>query len=89
MNLHSPFVRRFAVLTLLTGAALPIAVMAQPIDVTSATIDEVNRAFDDGTLTSEQLVDLYLARIEAYDKTGPTLNAVMTLNPRARARARA
>ena len=88
MNLHSPFVRRFAVLTLLTGAALPVAVMAQPIDVTSATIDEVNRAFDDGTLTSEQLVDLYLARIEAYDKTGPTLNAVMTLNSRARARAR-
>ena len=59
------------------------------LDVTAATIEELNQAFDAGTLTSEQLVELYLARIEAYDKTGPTLNAVITLNPRALERARA
>ena len=88
MNLQSRVARRLAILTLLTGLAHPMAVTAQPIDVTSATIEEVNRAFDDGTLTSEQLVELYLDRIEAYDETGPALNAVMTLNPRARARAR-
>jgi len=62
---------------------------AQTIDVTSANIEELNRAFDAGTLTSERLVGLYLARIEAYDKAGPNLNAVLTLNPHARERARA
>jgi len=57
--------------------------------VTSASIEELNRAFDAGTLTSELLVGLYLARIEAYDEAGPKLNAVITLNPRAREKARA
>ena len=40
-------------------------------------------------MTSERLVGLYLARIEAYDEAGPKLNAVLTLNPRARETARA
>ena len=62
---------------------------AQTVDVTSASIEELNRAFDAGTLTSELLVGLYLARIEAYDEAGPKLNAVITLNPRAREKARA
>ena len=62
---------------------------AQTVDVTSANIEELNRAFDAGTLTSELLVGLYLARIEAYDEAGPNLNAVITLNPRASERARA
>ena len=62
---------------------------AQTVDVTSASIEELNRAFDAGTLTSEVLVGLYLARIEAYDQAGPHLNAVITLNPHASERARA
>ena len=62
---------------------------AQTVDVTSANIEELNRAFDAGTLTSELLVGLYLARIEAYDEAGPNLNTVITLNPRASERARA
>ena len=37
-----------------------------------------------GEVTSRQLVDLYLARIEAYDKQGPALNAIVAVNPRAR-----
>ncbi|HJO37298.1 MAG: amidase family protein [Vicinamibacterales bacterium] len=62
---------------------------AQPVDVTTATLEEINRAFDAGTLTAEHLVSLYLARIAAFDKVGPTLNAVITLNPDALGRARA
>ncbi|HWS59990.1 MAG TPA: amidase, partial [Flavobacterium sp.] len=31
--------------------------------------------------TSEKLVDLYLKRIEAIDKNGPTLNAIIEINP--------
>ena len=71
------------------GLALTPAVSAQTVDVTSASIEDLNRAFDAGTLTSERLVELYLARIDAYDAAGPRLNAVIVLNPRAMERARA
>ena len=67
---------------------VPAGVQAQAVDVTSATIEELNQAFDAGTLTAEQLVERYLARIAAYDEPGPTLNAVIALNPEATARAR-
>ena len=74
-------------LTVALGLWLSPTASAQTLDVTAATIEELNHAFDAGTLTSEQLVERYLARIEAYDQTGPTLNAVITVNPRALERA--
>ena len=66
----------------------PVA-LAQTVDVTSTSIEDLNRALDAGTVTSEHLVALYLARIEAYDDAGPQLNAVIVVNPRAKERARA
>ena len=77
-------------LTVALAVSLAIApeASAQIADVTSATIADINRAFDAGTLTSEQLVETYLARIDAYDQRGPRLNAVLALNPRAVERAR-
>ena len=51
------------------------------------SIDELQRAMTDGKVTARQLVDIYLARIEAYDQRGPALNAVMFVNPGARATA--
>lgn len=62
---------------------------AQALDLDSATVADLNAAFDKGTLTSERLVQLSLARIEAYDRKGPALRAVITLNPKALATARA
>ena len=56
---------------------------------TQATIQQLSAAMDAGTLTSERLVQLGLARIEAYDEKGPLLNAVLTLNPKALDTARA
>jgi Asp-tRNA(Asn)/Glu-tRNA(Gln) amidotransferase A subunit family amidase len=38
----------------------------------------------DGRVAARQLVDIYLARIDAYDQRGPALNAVMVVNPRVR-----
>ena len=61
---------------------------AATLDLTEATIGDLNAAFDAGTLTSEQLVEACLARIAAYDEQGPALNAIMTLNPDALALAR-
>jgi amidase len=55
----------------------------------TATVEDINRAFDKGVLTSEKLVQMYLKRIEAYDKQGPKINAVITLQPQALQIARA
>lgn len=53
-------------------------------DVMEKSIEDLQRAMQTGEVTSRQLVDIYLARIAAYDQQGPTLNAIATLNPRAR-----
>jgi amidase len=58
-------------------------------DLATATIADINAAIDAGALTSERLVELYLARIEAYDRKGPKLNTVITLNAHALDEARA
>ncbi|HEY9012546.1 MAG TPA: amidase family protein [Devosia sp.] len=67
----------------------PSVVCAKTFDLATATIADINDAFDAGALTSEKLLQLYLARIEAYDKQGPKVNCVITLNPNALAEARA
>ena len=68
--------------------AIPLEA-ATTFDLTSASIADINAAFDAGALTSERLTQLFLARIDAYDKQGPKLNAVLRLNPRALDDARA
>ncbi|MCK2024048.1 amidase [Microbacterium sp. kSW2-24] len=61
------------------------------IDVVEASIADLRRALDAGAATAVDLVDAYLARIDAYDGPGtPTaLNAVVVRNPEARAEAAA
>ncbi len=76
--------------TLLLASLLgapPLA--AAEFDLETATVADIGAAMDSGALTSERLVGLYLARISAYDKQGPRINAVITLNPAALATARA
>jgi len=58
-------------------------------DLSTATLADINAAMDAGALSSEKLVALYLRRIEAYDKNGPKINSVITLNPKALDEARA
>ncbi len=62
---------------------------ASQIEVHEASITELQSALADGTVTSAELVDAYLARIAAYGRQGPALNAMIMLNPRARAEAEA
>jgi Asp-tRNA(Asn)/Glu-tRNA(Gln) amidotransferase A subunit family amidase len=57
-----------------------------PLD---ATIPELQRAMRTGRITAVELVDFSLARIAAYDDAGPALNALISINPRARAEAAA
>src|SRR5688572_21482593 len=59
------------------------------IDLDAVTIADVNAAFATGTLTSERLVQMFLARIQAFDRQGPMLRSVITVNPKAVETARA
>jgi Asp-tRNA(Asn)/Glu-tRNA(Gln) amidotransferase A subunit family amidase len=47
------------------------------------TIEEVHAAYKSGQLTSRQLVQSYLDRVEAYEKNGPAINSIITLNQKA------
>jgi amidase len=67
-------------------ASRPAAARAS-FDVVDKSIEELQRALEAKEVTSRQLVEIYLARIEAYDKQGPALNAIVAVNPQARAAA--
>ncbi|HEY0947762.1 MAG TPA: amidase family protein, partial [Opitutaceae bacterium] len=69
--------------------ALSAGSHAAQLDLATATIADLQAAMDRGALTSEKLTQLYLARIEAYDKKGPKLAAVLHLNAQALETARA
>ena len=51
----------------------------------NATIGELRQALAAGDVTASALVQAYAARIAAYDRAGPRLNAVRELNPDAAA----
>src|SRR5688500_17623955 len=59
------------------------------LDLVEATVPDLLKAIQTGLITSEQLVEMYLARIAAFDDAGPGLNAFLTVNPNAAAEARA
>ena len=61
----------------------------QPFEVHEASIRDLQDAMTSGRTTAVALVDAYLARIAAYDRGGPRLNAIIRLNPRAREQAAA
>lgn len=73
--------RPLALAALLSFTTLPQA-YAGTLDIDKAGITEIQTAFKQG-LSSEALVQAYLKRIEAYDKKGPQINAVILLNAKA------
>ena len=77
--------RAFHALVLAAGL-VPAALDAQRVAtfrVEETTIAQVHRAFAAKSLTCHQLVQRYLDRIAAYDKQGPAINALITLDPKA------
>lgn len=56
-------------------------------EVVEVSIADIHAAMLQGRLTARDLVQAYLERIEAYDRRGPYLNALVTVNPRALERA--
>jgi amidase len=83
------------IMRMLTASLLGVLVaLAAPIkawayDVQEKTIAQLQQDLAAGAVTSEQLVEAYLERIAAIDDAGPTLNAVIAINPDALASARA
>src|SRR5882724_943798 len=62
---------------------------AAKFDLSTATVADVNAAFDSGALSAEKLTALYLKRIQAYNDSGPKIHAVIFLNAKALEEARA
>ncbi len=68
-------------------AAFPAANAQSSFDLVEASVGDVLDAIEAGSVTATDLVDQALARVEAYDKQGPAINAMIVINPRARERA--
>jgi hypothetical protein len=72
----------FAACLAWSGSVEPIHAKAQiPFRLMEATISETQAALQAGTVTSEDLVNMYLARSAAFDDQGPAINAMVRMNP--------
>src|SRR5882724_6947380 len=79
----------------LTSAVLPILEACTPskekenkglktaddFELNELTIDSFQQKMKSGELTSRSITELYLKRIDAIDKNGPTINSVIEINP--------
>src|SRR6202162_1590477 len=55
----------------------------RPFHLIEASITDIHEAVQAGTLTCHSLIQQYLDRLEAYDKQGPAVNAMLYVNPHA------
>jgi amidase len=69
--------------------AAPSAETAAPaFELEEASLADLGQAMEEGRLSAERIVSLYLERIEATNRRGPTLRAVIETDPDALANAR-
>ena len=54
-----------------------------PFQVEETSIADIHAALRAGRVTCRGLVERYLRRIDAYDKNGPAVNAIVLVNPKA------
>jgi len=69
-----------AIVTLGAGCAVTDRA---PFQLQEATVASVHAALARGEITCTKLTQLYIERIEAYNLRGPTLRAILTVNPNA------
>ncbi|MGY3054617.1 amidase [Pedobacter sp. UYEF25] len=60
---------------------LPQKFFSDDFELDEITIDELQEQMASGKLSSRAITQLYLDRIKAIDKHGPSINAVIELNP--------
>ncbi len=58
-----------------------VATFTDKFELNELTIGDLQKKMQSGQYTSEAITKLYLDRIESIDKNGPTLNAVIEVNP--------
>jgi len=79
--------RDFLLATSVAALAVPIgarrARAKTPVAIEELTLSDIAAAYAGGRLTSRQLTQQYLDRIEALDRRGPALRAVLETNPHA------
>jgi amidase len=89
MNQNSKIHVFVCVFALLVGTATLPDSTAQTaplsFELMEATIPQLQATLAAGTITSKDLVAMYLARIQAYDQKGPALNAISVINTQAMA----
>src|SRR5437879_3978763 len=74
--------RDLALLPVVIGAMASGRAEAEAgLAVENASLADVAQALGAGKITTSSLARAYLARIEAYDRAGPGLNAVREINP--------
>lgn len=79
-----------ATLAVAAGLLAPASAAAPaPFRWTEGTVAQAQDAVAKGRLSCRRLVEGYLARIEAYDRQGPTLQSVLAVSPTALAEAAA
>jgi Asp-tRNA(Asn)/Glu-tRNA(Gln) amidotransferase A subunit family amidase len=89
--MHDQFIR-LKIITLVAMLSLPAALssQAEPFSLLwthEASIADIHSAIRSKELTCRRLVQMYLDRIEAYDKKGPALNSIVVVNHNALATA--
>jgi amidase len=57
--------------------------MTKTFQIEETTIADVRAAYESRALTAKELVTAYLERIDKIDKSGPSLNSIISVNPRA------
>jgi Asp-tRNA(Asn)/Glu-tRNA(Gln) amidotransferase A subunit family amidase len=75
--------RAVILLGLLLSVASLRAQAPPPFQVEEASIAQIHEALKADRITCRALVERYIRRIEAYDKNGPGLNAIVVVNPEA------
>jgi amidase len=83
--MKSTFLSSLILIDAIMAAQLPAPAHAQVSDVAieEATIADLEAAYAAGRTTARAVTEAYLDRIAAYDKRGPLINSLITINPRA------
>jgi len=62
-------------------AAVSASAATAQINLEELTVDDIQKGFQSGQFTAQELTATYLARIDAIDRHGPAINAVIEINP--------
>lgn len=70
-------------LLLFAGCSQPLESLYDQYSLEEITIEQLREGYENGDFTIQQVVQVYLNRIEAIDNYGPSLNSVRHLNANA------